>query len=355
MGLLRSPALGLVVAGMLFGCGSDPVAPGADSGVADTGTGGDTGATADTGGPPVISAIYGACRSNSECQEGLTCRTEAAEGNPGGECSRECTRDDECVLPAMEGRGAVDGYCRLDRRTMRRSCFRVCVNGSDCERDGYTCVSETIPGQIVATQYCIPVCTDESCVNGTVCDHESGRCRPRDAMITGRRVGESCVPEGRDGATMANRCISNLCIAGSNPDSRGVPVYSGWNDGYCRANCIVPEGYNPTNYFDGREFPRSNCPMGAICRPASELAPRNWGICFKECRQNSDCRVDQGYTCQKSITIGSGTTARTIRWDNGWCTPVNCANTMTPCPTGFTCQRQTATSSICVPMAMGTP
>ena len=107
-------------------------------------------------------AIFGACDSAAECRDGMICRRAADTGLPGGQCNRECTRDDECVL-FLSGGKPIDGFCQAADREGHRYCARVCANGIDCERDGYTCQGINA-GTINAVNICIPVCTATSCI-----------------------------------------------------------------------------------------------------------------------------------------------------------------------------------------------
>ncbi len=308
--------------------------------------------------PPQSSLIYGPCRADTECAVGLTCRTERETGIPGGICNRVCMSDKDCVLIPDDGTPPVDGFCPPAVGTAPRYCQRVCANGIDCERPGFTCRVYN-SGMLNETRACIAVCTDESCVDGTICDHESGRCRLASTMPTGRTLGQSCEPEVRAGSPTppAERiCRSGVCQADFNPDSRGNPFYTGWNGGYCTARCILPQGFNSSTFWGPAgmtvDLPQASCPTGGICFPASSLARGDLGVCYMGCQQNSDCRTAEGYFCQKTVQL-TQTTSR--RFSNGFCIPVNCMNTATPCPTGLTCRRNTNGSGSCIPAMMAAP
>ena len=283
--------------------------------------------------------IYGSCTSNAGCEEGLTCRTEAESGIPGGQCNRECTRDDDCVLG---GQAPADGYCTpATTANPRRLCQRVCVNGIDCERPGFTC---QLVSQLTMLRVCIPVCTAESCVNGTTCNTASNRCEPASMPSTGAAFGAPCRAPNDPMISADTRCPSNLCFAENNFDSNGRPVPTGWvGGGMCISRCILPQGYNSSTLWPERNLPRANCPEGAVCFPNGTLTRGDLGLCLKECTANTDCRP--GFFCRKTYQLGMG---RTTTFNNGYCTPVNCAMAGMSCPAGHTCRMSSATAGICV-------
>lgn len=358
---------GLVLA-LGAGCGSTTSNPTPDAGggndvavmpdaSGDGQTGGDASqdVPADEPKPMKPSQIYGPCNADSQCEDGLTCRTEAASGAPGGECNVACTSDEDCVLRPSDGSAAIDGWCQPTSDGSPRRCLRVCANGIDCERAGYTCRVFN-SGQLNQVRACISVCTDDTCTHNTVCDHQSGRCIARGTTPTGRTLGQTCEPTVRAGSPTPpaeQQCVSQLCQADWTPDSRGNRYYTGWNGGYCISRCILPAGFNSSTFWAETTLPQSNCPMGGICFPSSTLARGDIGVCYQGCTTNADCRADQGYFCQKTVQL-SATNIR--RYQNGYCVPVNCLNTMTPCPMGFTCRVNAAgNQGQCIPSMPATP
>lgn len=289
--------------------------------------------------PRTNQPIYGACRATEECETGLTCRTEAESGVPGGQCNRECTRDDDCVLL---GEAPADGYCTpATTANPRRICQRVCVNGIDCERSGFTC---QLVSSLTMLRVCIPVCTAESCVDGTVCNAATNRCEPRGSSMTGPAFGAPCRAPSDPMISAESRCASNLCLAENNFDSNMRPVPTGWiGGGMCLSRCILPQGYNSSTLWPERTLPRAGCPEGGVCFPNGSLNRGDLGLCLKECTQNSDCRG--GYFCRKTYSLGMG---RTTTYQNGYCAPINCAAAGMPCPAGHSCRMTSATAGICV-------
>ncbi len=333
-----------------LGCSDGAAPPVTDAGGAVDTPAADTGPV-DAGRPPrTAQPLYSACAATSECETGLTCLTEAESGLPGGVCNRTCTTADDCVL-FLPGTPPIDGVCLAANAQGQRYCARICANGVDCEREGYSCLTQN-PGRLNEVRICIGVCTDRSCENGTTCDRHSGRCIPAGTMPPGRGVGETCLRTLDPMSTPSTRCRSDLCQAEVVPDSQGRPVYTGYNGGQCIARCILPQGYNPSTLWDEPTLPQSNCPDGSICFVNGSLARGDLGICLDACTTNSDCRADQGYFCRKSVRLSA---TNTRRFDNGWCTPVNCLDTMTPCPSAFRCETRAASggmTGVCVPRAM---
>ena len=338
---------------LLGACSSPATTPGADAGGGADGTSRADTPTADApaadappadiGRPPRVGQpIYSPCVSNAECEDGLMCRTEAETGIPGGQCNRECTRDDDCVLGGV---APADGYCTpATTANPRRLCQRVCVNGIDCERPGFTCL---LVSSLTMLRVCIPVCTADSCVDGTTCNPASNRCESTPS--TGAAFGAACRAPNDPMLTPETRCTSGACLAENNFDSNGRPVPTGWiGGGMCIARCILPPGYNSSTFFDGRSLPRAGCPEGGVCFPNGTLNRGDLGLCLDECAANTDCRP--GYYCRRTYSLGMG---RTTTFNNGYCAPVNCAAMGMSCPAGHTCRMSSATAGICVSTATG--
>lgn len=340
-----------------LGCSSEVANPpvttdsGADAPAADAPA---VDAPVDAGGRPMRNPqpLYGPCDSAAECRDNLTCRRAADTGMPGGQCNRECTRDDECVL-FPGGSKPIDGFCQPADRNGQRFCARVCANGIDCEREGYTCIGINA-GTINAVNICTPVCTGPSCIDGTVCNFETGRCRAADAPpLTGRTLGQSCVASADPAMTPATVCQSNLCNPQVVRDSTGAPFQTGSNGGFCVSRCILPQGYNSSNIWSEMELPRGNCPANGICFISRTYAEGDIGTCVQSCTQDSDCRASEGYFCRKTFQL---TATRTRTFSNGFCAAINCAATTgtRTCPSGYTCRRTMSGTTVvgnCIPTA----
>lgn len=293
--------------------------------------------------------LYGPCDSAAECRDDLTCRRAVDTGLPGGQCNRECTRDDECVL-LLPGGKPIDGYCQAADREGRRFCARVCANGIDCERDGYTCLGIN-PNTVDAVNVCVPVCTATSCIDGTVCDTETGRCRAADAPVSpGRTLGQPCVATTDPAMTPETVCRSGLCSPQVARDSAGAPFQTGNNGGFCVSRCILPQGYNSSNIWSDDELPRSNCPANGVCFISRTYAEGDVGTCVQSCTEDSDCRVSEGYACRKTFRLSA---TRTRTFDNGFCEPFDCAAPRArACPSGYTCRRTMSGTTVvgdCIP------
>ena len=197
---------------------------------------------------------------------------------------------------------------------------------------------------------CRPSCTATSCRYGNVCNFWTGKCQAPSAPLPppGQDIGQSCMNMG-----MTSNCRSGECVAATTSSG----VHTGWNAGYCTGSCTLTAGWSSAQLWGGTEFPRANCPMGAICFPDGTpgIAERDPGTCFKECRSDSDCRQSEGYACRRTFNRG----ARPFTWTNGICLPRSCdpaPTAMDVCPSGFYCEGQrrsqggmTVTVGVCRP------
>jgi hypothetical protein len=242
--------------------------------------------------PP--SELFGPCVEDSQCPgEGAVCRP-SSDGYPGGYCTVPCEDRTPC-----DYRG-VYHHCALRDGETRAYCERRCLNGIDCGRDGYTCVGELPP----SGGYCIAVCSsDEQCGEGTICNRYSGQCQVG-SVGEGGVTGDPCNgPED---------CLSGQCIG--EVDASGAPT--GWNGGYCAANCILPAGYSNSQFWVDSVLPQSTCVGDAVCLPSNSNSRGDLGTCYDACTGDGDCRA--GYTCLKDIQLGNGTVRN---YENGLCVP----------------------------------
>lgn len=276
----------------------------------------------DAGPMLTMSELFGPCVEDWQCPgAGAICR-RAADGYPGGYCTLPCEDRTPC-----DYRG-VYHHCATRTGETQAYCERRCLNGIDCGRSGYTCQGELPPSGGV----CIAVCSDDAqCGAGATCDRYTGQC-VTGAPSTGAMTGEACArPED---------CRSGQCVAEVSAD--GVPT--GWVGGYCVGNCILPPGFNSSEFFSGEALPQGTCPGDAVCLPAAGNARGDLGTCYDQCMGPGDCRP--GYTCLQQIRLMSGSSSYT----NGLCVPDDCART--PCPGGYVCvtvQSDNGPRNVCAP------
>lgn len=267
----------------------------------------DAGAQSDAGAPLPASELFGPCQQDGQCPgEGAVCR-RASEGWPGGYCTVPCEDRTPC-----DYRG-VYHHCATRSGETQAYCERRCLNGIDCGREGYSCEGELPPSGGV----CIAVCSsDAQCGAGTTCNRFSGQCvtTPPVGAVTG------------EGCARAEDCQSGRCVG--ELDAAGVP--SGWVGGYCVGNCVLPPGYNTSEFFSGSELPSGSCAGDAVCLPNESYARGDLGTCYDQCRSADDCRA--GYTCLQRIQLSQD---RASFYENGLCVPADCART--PCPSGYEC------------------
>lgn len=255
-----------------------------------------------------MSELFGACQEDWQCPgEGALCRT-AADGYPGGYCTLPCDDRTPC-----DARGAYHHCVQLEGED-QSYCERRCLNGIDCGREAYSCLGELPPSGGV----CVAVCsTDEQCGDGFACDVYTAQCVEGEPPTAGALTGEACADD--DG------CRSAQCV----PEVNEAGVPTGWVGGYCLGNCVVPSGYNTSDFFSGDALPQGTCPGDAVCWPANGMARGDLGTCYDQCMGAGDCRP--GYRCLQDIQLQT----RVVSYTNGICVPDDCASA--GCPTGYSC------------------
>jgi hypothetical protein len=121
-------------------------------------------------------------------------------------------------------------------------------------------------------------------------------------------------------------CLSVNCRRDTN--AAGAPT--GWANGMCVRNCILPAGYNTSNLWPEPSLPQGDCPAGGICFPEGSFTRGDRGLCYRGCVDPADCRP--GYTCRAGFMLTGGP----VTFDNGICVPIDCSREM--CPAGYTCR-----------------
>lgn len=268
------------------------------------------------------SELFGPCVEDWQCPgAGAVCRPPS-EGYPQGFCTVPC--EDRTPCDAFN----VYHHCVVPEGETQGFCEQRCLNGIDCGRDAYTCGAELPPSGGV----CLAVCSDdEQCGDGTVCDRYTGRCVDG-APAEGADTGEPC--------DFPDDCRSGLCA--TEMDANRIPT--GWVQGYCSGNCILPSGFNNNDFFAGDTLPSGTCPGDAVCLPSQGQSRGDLGTCYDECETDADCRT--GYGCLNAIQLNSGQVAR---FTNGACVPADCGSS--PCPSGYQCvtvNSQSGARNVCV-------
>jgi hypothetical protein len=279
-------------------------------------------------GPQLMpSTLFGACSEDWQCPgEGAICRT-AADGWPGGYCTVPCEDRTPCDY------NGVYHHCATRQGETQAYCERRCLNGLDCGRTAYTCADS----QAAAGGVCIAVCSsDADCGDGTHCNTYSGECVEGEVPTTGALTGEPCDSNAD--------CRSGQCATEIDPN--GVPT--GWVQGYCIGNCIIPPGFNSNNFFSGDMLPQGTCPGDAVCLPGQGQANGDLGTCYDQCMSDADCR--DGYGCLQDIQLASGGAAS---YPNGLCVPKACNPAADDCPSGYECvtvNDANGARQVCAPM-----
>lgn len=262
--------------------------------------------------------LFSECTSNAQCGARARCMLEYA----GGLCTRACSNDSQC-----EG-----GVC------IASTCLPGCtLGGSECS-PSRVCVFES--SSRLQRRACLPSCAtpppagEPSCTAGRQCNPYTrfGECT---TFTHDPNLGENGAPCREDG-DCRGACITE--------EFDGLPT--GWIDGYCESFGRVPD---PALYGPRIPLPRSNCPAGSVLVPAESQANEgDWGECFKECRADSDCRLN--YRCLFFEYRGGGRSA------TGYCSAFNClfarfsSEPNNGCAPGFRCERldEPQPSGMCV-------
>lgn len=246
----------------------------------------------DMGMPLQPSTLFGACVEDSQCPgEGAICRKAAETGNPGGFCTVPCEDRTPCDF------ANIYHFCTTRVGETQSYCERRCLNGLDCGRSSYTC--QLLPPD-EEEGICFGLCDrDDQCGEGSRCEPYSAQCVPVDAVDEGATNGEPC--------TERTDCRSTFCIS---------EIDNGWPGGSCISQCILPSGFNNSNFFGGDTLPQAACPENNLCIPLLGSFTRgDPGACMRSCTTPADCR--QGYTCRNQFEGGGGISTFT----NGVCWP----------------------------------
>ena len=316
--MLRASLIFAVLSALLVaGCGDDD-GDGDIMVMTDLGT--DSGTGEVDMGPPPDSELFGECILDSQCQATMGpsafCRT-GAEGWPKGHCTLPCADRGPC------DDGRLFHHCVDLFDGGQTVCEEACQNSTDC-RPSYVCVAK---GQIEPSRpdfgVCVGYCqTDEDCGFESDCNPYAAQCLPEGEVPTvGGRTGDPCESE--------DACLSGIC----QPEiSSGTAT--GWNGGMCLANCALEPGWNSNDLYFGDALPTDACPDGNVCYPTGDLAAGSPGVCIQVCDSDADCRVSDGYGCDKNGLSGKVFT-------NGVCFPIDCLDPASPCPSGFSCETRT--------------
>lgn len=251
---------------------------------------------------PSMSTLLGPCVGDSDCPAGASSPGICLTTYPGGFCTSTCGNDRDCTDTAAN----IVGVCRVVPGHTGKICVRECLNAADCGRSGYTC---SFPTATANNGVCMPSCAPGDCQCGR-CNAWTGLCDPFTAPNPppGADDGQQCMSNAD--------CRSNHCrlpVDGTTPN--------GHNGGYCESVCALGPGWNPTDLYSGDTFPQANCPTGAVCFPTNGTGVGEEGVCLAGCMADTDCRVGEGYFCERTFRLSR----------------LQCASTVCVCPAGGPC------------------
>jgi hypothetical protein len=138
------------------------------------------------------------------------------------------------------------------------------------------------------------------CADGELCNAWTLACQPIGVPYPppGQDNGGHCTTNDECRSFGSARPFSPLCITENGAD-------------YCVSNCTLPPDWGVPD-----EFERSDCPSGSVCFVSSQVPGATVGSCVPNCREDSECRTEDGYFCRR--TLGGRTYA------SGYCAPAHC-------------------------------
>lgn len=275
----------------------------------------DTGVRVDVQEAAAPLPLFSQCSSTAQCGAGRTCDLNY----PGGLCTRSCRRDTDC---------GDTGWC------YRNNCIPQCSPGTN-ECGPYSGLCFYWDAADTNKRGCFPGCSENppmgepACVAGRTCDPYTGTCQTS-VMVDGALNGEPCESAGD---CAGGRCRTELTTTPA-PDTP-----TGYLGGYCYSVTRRPAN---SAFQMGMPLPRGGCPMGSVVIPFRGDVEGDPVSCWKECRQDSDCR--SGYFCNR-VTGSNGMPV----YSTGGCFPINCRTMGMSCPAGTACSvRMSGTSTIAV-------
>ena len=193
--------------------------------------------------------VGSACTSAADCGSGSCMQTIPIVNTtyPGGYCTGQCSRDDEC---------GAEGVCVPGLLGRSGSCYLRCDDAHPCERDGYRCRVVSGVGRCIAAPQ--PLADG---VVGSACENDSD-CGGA-AMSCNTTLGSNAAPGGYCSTACA---ISEDCGAGG-VCINGISIVT-ISSGRCLKACSAPDecraGYACTTFGGPSSGPAGACtPLAA--------------------------------------------------------------------------------------------
>jgi hypothetical protein len=287
LGGLLALSLGL----WLAACGGSDSKQNATSG-SHAGAGGSSG-------PTLTDAVVGkACKSNTDCGNGLCANSFGANGlmgvmgtpAPGGYCTNTCASNTDCGstgvcvgafagIPGFAGGGAGGAT--------RGQCYLACATSDEC-REGYRCTN-FLGMPVAAASGAAGAAASGAAGAATGASGARAGMGGRGATTAGVNAlqANSCQPapptDKLTGKTVGSMCSADADCGGGQCMTTGTFGTNAFPQGYCTGRCLKD----------------SDCGDG-VCNAGLLGAA---GTCYRRCGTDSDCARD-GYRCRASAAMG---------------------------------------------------
>ncbi|MCC7386405.1 MAG: hypothetical protein IT384_31495 [Deltaproteobacteria bacterium] len=147
----------------------------------------------------------------------------------------------------------------------------------------------------------LEICGGVTCPAGERCNAWTRRCQ------------SNAIPYPPPGEDNGGPCTTETECRSYGSASAPICVTENGGD-YCVSACALPGGFGVSDTFE-----RSDCPEGSVCFATSQFFDeQGLGTCVKECREDAECRTEDGYFCRRTYDGRL--------YENGYCAPAHCVS-----------------------------